>query len=119
MEKERTSVSGAGGRADYTGVETESSLALERFLLLAKSDMVMFPMAGISKLWFRRASNVAEMAPWKENRRIKKKRDQDLTEGSMYSHQFASSYFIFESEFRRATAVGFANIILRFVNSEH
>jgi hypothetical protein len=45
--------------------EVEPSLPFDFFLLRARSDMVMLPMAGTSGLWLRIASNVAETAPWK------------------------------------------------------
>ncbi len=47
----------------YTGVESESLLAFDFFLLLAKSDMLMLPMAGTRGLWLRMASKVAVTAP--------------------------------------------------------
>ena len=54
-----------GGRGCQTFVEEESEsfLTLDFLRRRARSDMVMFPMAGTRGLWFRIASNVADTAP--------------------------------------------------------
>lgn len=46
-----------------TGVESEPFFALDFFLLRARSDIVMLPIAGTRGLWWRRASKVAVTAP--------------------------------------------------------